>query len=261
MSDLKIVRFDAAGPADSGLGVWDEMSADGLETAPPVQSGHLYYNDEALGLMSGVWHCTPFVGKMGAYGVDEFMHVLEGSVTIETEDGTETTISAGESFVIPRGLVCKWKQTEDMRKFFVIFNDPAKSPISDASALKVILPNGGDAVNKVELTDPSEFIGDMPTQHVHNYYLDASSQFMVGLWDSTAFDRPVQPIDRTELLCILAGSVTLSDGAGNDQVFSAGDAAFVPKGANYKWTSTEFVRKFYCIFKPAEAVAASTAAE
>ena len=62
-------------------------------------------------------------------------------------------------------------------------------------------------------------------------------------------------------MCILDGSVSLGDGSGNEQVLTAGDVAFVPKGAQYKWTSSEFVRKFYCSFTPAESVAASTAAE
>lgn len=261
MSNLEIRKFAAGGPAESGLQVWPAMDPAGLESGVPVETGHEYFGNEELGLTAGVWHCTPFVSTMEPYPVDEFMQVLEGSVTIETEDGTETTIRAGECFVIPRGLVCKWKQSEDILKFYVIFDNPTQTTINDASSLKVIVPNGTDSVNSVELNDPSEFIGDIPVQHVHNYYLDSSKQFMVGLWDSEGFDRPVQPIDRCEFMCILDGSVTIGDGNGNDQVFSAGDALFVPKGAAYKWTSTEFVRKFYCIFKPVESVAASAAAE
>ena len=193
MGDLKIIKFDAAGPADTGLVPWDPIDPAGLESGTPVQSGHLYFNDESLGLMAGVWHCTPNVGHMEPYAVDEFMYVLEGSVTMETEDGTETTIRAGESFIVPRGLVCKWKQTDDIRKFFVIFDDPAKTPIKDPSSLKVILPKNDDAVGGIDLNDPSAFIGDIPSQHVHSYYEDASGQFSVGLWDSEGF-RTSNPI-------------------------------------------------------------------
>ena len=36
------------------------------------------------------------------HGVGEFMHFLDGSVTLTSSDGTETEVSAGDSAVIPR---------------------------------------------------------------------------------------------------------------------------------------------------------------
>jgi uncharacterized cupin superfamily protein len=51
-------------------------------------------------------------------------------------------------------------------------------------------------------------------------------------------------------MCILEGSVTLTDGDGVEHRFNAGDTAYVPMGARCGWKSTEPVRKFYAIFEP-----------
>ena len=260
MSNPTITRLNSNGPADTGMVEWDPIDPATLESGEPVQRGHLYFNDESLGLMAGVWDCTANVGKMEPYGVNEFMHVLEGSVTMVLEDGSEETISAGEAFVIPKGLVCQWKQPEYMRKYFVIFDD-ASGALPEASSMKIFRPSGDDSVTPIDITDTSQFIGDIPVQGQHEYFVDPTGQFMVGLWDSEAFERPVAPFNRYEMMCILDGTVTMSDGAGNEQVFKAGDVAYVPKGAPYKWKSDEYVRKFYCIFMPVAAAAASDAAE
>jgi len=262
MNDPKITRLEGHGPAATGLEEWEPMDPKEVESGSPVQKGHLYFNDEKIGLMAGVWDCTPFLGPMAPYDVNEFMLVLEGSVTMILADGSEETISAGEAFVIPKGLICQWKQTEYMRKFFVIFDDASSKAAEITVDTGIIRPQTDGMVTANEITDTSQFIGDVPRQGEHDYFVDPTGQFMVGLWDSDAFERPVSPFNRYELMCILDGSVTLSDGAGDDQVFNAGDAVFVPEGAPYKWKSTEYVRKFYCIFMPTAAVkAVNNAAE
>ena len=53
------------------------------------------------------------------------------------------------------------------------------------------------------------------------------------------------------MMCLLEGSVTLTDGDGKEHVYSAGDTVYVPKGAPVGWKSTEYVRKFYSIYQPA----------
>lgn len=260
MSEPTITRMEPQGPADTGLVEWDPILPETIESGEPVQRGHLYINEESLGLMAGVWDCTAFTGKMEPYDVNEFMFILEGSVTMVLPDGSEETINAGEAFAIPKGLVCQWKQPGYVRKYFVIFDD-ASGMMADADKLKIHRPNGSDTAAEIEITDTSQFLGDVPVQKGHEYMVDPTGQFMVGLWDSEPFERPVAPFNRFELMCILEGSVTMSDGAGNEQVFQAGEAALVAKDAPYKWKSEEYVRKFYCIFLPPEVAAASNAAE
>jgi hypothetical protein len=246
----KITRFSFDGPNEAGLEEWEAMDVADLDSEIPVQRGYLYYNDEKLGFKAGVWDCTPFSSKMAPYPCDEFMHVLEGSITIEQEDGVSTTVSPGESFAIPKGLVCRWVQTKYVRKFFMISNNVGGKVHENPAQYGVICPRTDDPVSPIVIKGTSLIIGGIPEQQINNYYTDATGQFTVGLWHSTPFERPVYEFDRFDLMMITKGVATISDGAGDDQVFKAGEAAFVPKGAQYKWMNDEPVSKIYCAFTP-----------
>jgi len=54
--------------------------------------------------------------------------------------------------------------------------------------------------------------------------------------------------DYTELMCILQGSVTIIDDAGNEELVQAGDVVLVPKGMRYQWKQGEYIRKYWVIF-------------
>lgn len=249
----KLFRFNPNGPKGNGLQDWDPIDPADLEAGTPVQRGHLYHEDPAFGYMAGVWDCTAMTEKFGPYGVNEFMYLLEGSVTMVLEDGKEVTINAGEPFIIPKGLPCQWKQQGYVRKYFVIFENPETPAADDVSSLGIILPNPSgpsEGMAQINTEDASGFIGDVPTQHNYTYYTDPSNQFSCGLWDSTPFEAPAEPFPRSELMILLEGSVTLTDKDGNDYFFKAGDTAYVPKGAVRGWKSTEYVRKFYSVFTP-----------
>jgi len=253
MSLEKIVRFEANGPNDEGLQDWGPIAPAELETGTPVQHGHLYHEIAASGFSAGVWDCTAMTEKFGPYGVDEFMLLLEGSVTMVLADGNEVTINAGEPFIIPKGLPCQWKQEGYVRKYFVILETPGAPAAADVSSQGIILPKPAgpaEGMRQVVIDDPSGFIGDLPTQHNHTYYADPSNQFICGLWDSSPFEAPAVAFPRNELMILLEGSVTLSDETGKQQTFQAGDTVYVPKGAVRGWKSTTYVRKFYCLFDP-----------
>lgn len=254
MSTQGIVRFQPNGPA--GLGRLEDMPSEMLVTPTPVQRGHSYLEVAELGLSAGVWDCTPVTTKPGPYPVHEFMLVLEGAVTIVETGGRETTVRAGESFILPKGLECAWKQTEYMRKFYVIFDDPSGAAPADPSALSVISVDPRAAMEPMAV-DPAPIVGPVPKQHVRSWFADPTGQWTVGTWDAEPFERKVLPFPRYELMHLLEGSVTLVDGRGHGQTFRAGDTFLVPMGEPCAWKSTEYVRKIYCIFKPSEAAAAA----
>ena len=83
----------------------------------------------------------------------------------------------------------------------------------------------------------------------------------MGVWDTTAYCRKLIPFPRHELMHILEGAVTLTDGDGNHQTFKAGDTFFVPLGAICDWRCEGYVRKIYCIFQPRAVAAQTKAAE
>ncbi len=93
MSDLEVIQFKTNGPPDTDLTLWDPIPADGVAAGNPVQHGHTYFDDTTGTLTAGVWTCTPYTEKPGPYGVNEFMCVLEGAITIIDEQGREVTSS------------------------------------------------------------------------------------------------------------------------------------------------------------------------
>lgn len=249
----RIIRFEPYGPAGTGLQEWEPIDPASLEAGEPVQRGHIYHQDEAAGYMAGVWDCTPMTGRFEPYEVNEFMLLLEGSMTMVAADGRETTINAGETFVLPKGLPCQWKQEEYVRKYFVIFGDPDATPTAEPDALSVILPQSGGPAGglaRVKITDPSIYLGEVPQQHEHVYFQDRSAQMTVGVWTTTPFETAPNQSPRSEFMHLVEGSVTLTDSEGSEHEFKAGDSVYVPKGAVCGWKSTGHVRKIYTTFKP-----------
>ena len=55
------------------------------------------------------------------YGVNEYMHFLEGGVTLTSSDGTVTEVSAGDSVVIPAEWTGVW-DTQGYTKIYVIYS-------------------------------------------------------------------------------------------------------------------------------------------
>ena len=183
MSSLAPIRFDPNGPADTGLQAWETIDPSTLTAGEPVQRGHVYFCNATGALTAGVWDCTPMTGKLEPYAVNEFMLILEGSVTIVDARGHAQTLHAGEIFVIPKGTPFVWKQTEYMRKYYVIFDDPSERVASDATDLKVIRVNTAWYLSPVHGQDPARYDGPVPAQHTQKFFTDLTTQMRVGLWE------------------------------------------------------------------------------
>lgn len=118
-----VIRLGSSGP-DEGLEFWGNCDNENVVAGSPVETGHEYFRNATGALSSGVWECTAYTAVFDAYPVDEFCYILSGQVTITDDTGTET-FSAGECFVIPKGLKCTWEMLETVRKFYVILEPQA----------------------------------------------------------------------------------------------------------------------------------------
>jgi len=56
------------------------------------------------------------------YGVDEFMYLLEGSITLTSADGTAQVINTGEGVTIPKEWTGIW-DTDGYTKIWVIYSE------------------------------------------------------------------------------------------------------------------------------------------
>ena len=249
MISARLMRmFPHAG--GDGLEDWGGLPAADLVSGAPKQRGRYYFNAPDIGLSAGVWDCTAFEGKMGPYSVDEFMMLLEGSVTMTEANGRVTRIEAGESFIIPRGLNCAWKQDGYVRKIFVIYENPAASVPAKPASDHVIKLDLGGAMVPCAGPDPALLNGAEPRCAEHVFYSDASGQLSIGLWSATPYDRKALPFGRYELMHFLDGQVELHDGGTSGQAFQAGETIFVPKGVPLGWRNKVDVKKIFVILMP-----------
>jgi uncharacterized cupin superfamily protein len=199
-------------------------------------------------LSAGVWDCTPFEEVRGPYSVDEFMILLEGSLDIENEDGSTQTFRAGEAFVIPKGAVLQWRQSEYLRKFWVIHDNPDSPPA--AAGLTALRADPRAALPPVTGLEQAAFIGAIPEMGLQNLYQDPTGKFVAGVWDCTPMRRVPGTLERSELMHIIEGSGSITNADGVVFEFSAGDTFLVPVGMGYQWRSDCYVRKLFCSYTP-----------
>ena len=249
MISARLMRmFPHAG--GDGLEDWGTLSAADLKSGSPKQRGRTYFDAPDIGLSAGVWDCTAFEGTMAPYSVDEFMILLEGSVTVTEASGRVTRVEAGEAFVIPRGLNCAWKQDGYVRKIFVIYQNPVAPVPAKPAADHVIKLDLGATLVPCAGPDPALLNGAEPQCAEHVVYSDASRRLTVGLWSATPYDRKATPFGRYELMHFLEGQVDLHDGGTSGQAFQAGETIFVPKGVPLGWRNQTDVKKIFVILMP-----------
>lgn len=248
MTDQTVILFDANGDPETGLQPWDPLPAEKLAGSPPVQRGHTCFSTANNKLTSGVWDSTPYEEVRAPYPVDEFMFLLEGSLGIENEDGSMQTFHAGQGCVIPKGAILTWKQSEYLRKFWVIHDD-ADSPPAEAG-LSALLADPGAELARMTRADAALFEGEVPDMGMSILYQNPGGKFMAGIWESTPMTRVASTIERSELMHIIAGSGSITNA---DRVvfnFRAGDTFLVPIGMGYRWSSDEYVKKLFCSYTP-----------
>jgi len=92
-----------------------------------THNGNTTYDVEVFRTESGLFDAGMYrSGKVRAeitepYGLNEYMHFLEGGVTLTSSDGTVTQVEAGDSVVIPADWTGVW-DTEGYTKIYVIYS-------------------------------------------------------------------------------------------------------------------------------------------
>lgn len=249
MPDLSVIKFDPNGHPQSGLETWEAISKDLIVSGDPVQRGFQYFSTENDKLVSGVWDCTEHELILDAYEVDEFMVVLEGSITVKDKSGHEETFRAGESFIIPKGTECAWKQYEYTRKYYVIYDNPESKAVN-TQALAAIRVNPNADLPRVTQHDPAVYISEVPDMGMLVLYSDPDGKFDAGMWDCSPMKRVPSTIARSELMHILEGSGSITNADGVVFEFKAGDTFLVPVGMGYQWENREYVKKIFCSYTP-----------
>ena len=70
---------------------------------------------------AGIWRCTTGPSRWNFDTVAEFIHVLDGSMTVTADGSDPVRIGAGDLAVFPRGWSGTWEIHEPLTKAYVIF--------------------------------------------------------------------------------------------------------------------------------------------
>ena len=240
------VRFDP----NVALDIWEEIPAASLISGKPVQRGHLYIDDKPRGLTAGIWACSAMTTRMRQQDCDEFMLLLDGAVEIVQPGGRITRIVAGESFILPKGLMRQWRQSGDVKKIFVILETQDDPATRDQAGLTVIKPDPAAALSPSPGPKPDALHSGTPVQRGRKAFEDRSGKLTIGVWDTTAYHRKTVPFPRHELMCLLEGSVSVTGPSGRTQSFKAGESFFVPYGAVTDFKTEGYLKKYYAILQP-----------
>lgn len=249
MPDQTVIVFNRNGDPEKGLQAWEADPPESIASALPTQQlGHQFFGMENDSVIAGVWDSTPYEMVRMPYAVDEFMLLLEGSLGIENEDGSMQIFNAGDGFVIPKGAVVVWRQSEYLRKYFFISADADSAP--PATGLKAMLIDSAADLPRMPQQDPAAFESEVPDMGMLVTYKDPKGKFLAGAWDSSPMKRVAGTIERSELMHILEGSGSITNADGVVYEFKAGDTFLVPVGMGYQWQNDVYVKKIFCSYTP-----------
>ena len=90
-------------------------------TEGQVEATHTLWSSPDDKTKIGIWECTPGEFTADRSEAGEYCHILSGSATVATADGTTTRkVSAGDLLVLPRGWVGSWIIHAQLKKLFLI---------------------------------------------------------------------------------------------------------------------------------------------
>ena len=248
MTDQTVIVFNRDGDPQTGLQPWEPVAAEMLVSGSGLQNGHTFFSTSADRLTAGVWDAPAHVEQRAAYPVDEFMLLLEGSLDIQNEAGTTQTFHAGEGCFIPKGAVLQWQQSEYLRKFWVIHDNPESQ--AAATGLTAMLVDPAARLTPVTGLEQAPFESDIPQMGLLSLYQDPDGKFHAGVWDCSPMMRIPATTERSELMHILEGSGSITNADGVVFEFKAGDTFLVPIGMGYQWQNHEYVKKLFCSYTP-----------
>ena len=92
-----------------------------LGPAPQCRSANVFA-DESAEYRAGTWDSTPYHRIVRPHRVNEFMHLVAGSVRFAAPDGSVLSLGPGDAIFVPQGAPIGWESSERVAKFYVTQN-------------------------------------------------------------------------------------------------------------------------------------------
>lgn len=96
------------------------LDADILISPAPICRNHRMHVRDDIKVRAGVWDSTPYERIILEQKEHELMHITQGEVTFSDDGGREEIYSAGETFLVPKGVNGKWTSTVHVAKIYAV---------------------------------------------------------------------------------------------------------------------------------------------
>ena len=92
-----------------------------LGPSPECRSDNVF-TDDAAQVVAGTWDSTPYHRIVRPHRLNEFMHLLDGSVRFAAPDGSVLSAGTGDALFVPQGAAIGWESSDRVAKFYVCQN-------------------------------------------------------------------------------------------------------------------------------------------
>jgi hypothetical protein len=100
-------------PIETDLEGWTKVDGH------PTMKTWIEYTSEDESMICGWWEATPGTYH-ASYASWEFVHLIEGQITITPDGGSPNQVGPGDAFVVEKGFKGTWKIEQKVLKHFAI---------------------------------------------------------------------------------------------------------------------------------------------
>jgi len=111
--------------ADANFTPTGTLPAEVLLGPVPECRSDKVFTDDAAQYLAGVWDSTPYHRIVRAHRMNEFMHLVAGSVRFGAPDGSVLSVGTGDALFVPQGAPIGWESSDRVAKFYVCQSVPA----------------------------------------------------------------------------------------------------------------------------------------
>jgi len=95
-------------------------AAERIVAGDPVQHAQNLFQSADGRFNSGIWRADKGTWRV-VFTESEFCHLLEGTIIVRGDDGSEATFKAGDAFVSPAGFTGTWEVVEPAKKYYAFY--------------------------------------------------------------------------------------------------------------------------------------------
>ncbi len=117
-----ITRLNANGHPVYGMSAWTDLSLVGSAASNTAPKERFFRAFDAVinapvNVRAGVWEATAYAEKVADYPLNEIVFVIEGSMSLLSNDGFEERFGPGDCFFLEKGFCGEWRQHETLKIF------------------------------------------------------------------------------------------------------------------------------------------------